>query len=134
MDRGDPMAISNGANSSIKALLVSFEYVLTDLRPIGSVTYFKGNFSTQMEETSLWWDSKLTWCSEPFRPVSASNVFPDSRDRISVLASNPFQFDPKAIAHVGDGTGYDQFAVCAKADLTGDLRRNLRILRKVEQP
>jgi hypothetical protein len=51
-----------------------------------------------------------------------------------MASSDRIQLDPKAIARIRDGTGYHHFAVRAKADLTRDLRRNLRISWKVEKP
>ena len=66
--------------------------------------------------------------------IPARSVLPDSRDRISALASDRIQLDPKVIALIRDGTGDHYFAVRAKAHLMGDLRRNLRIPWKVEQP
>src|SRR5437870_4364771 len=49
----------------------------------------------------------------------ARSVLPDSGDRISALASDRIQFDPKVIALIRDGTDDHDFAVRAKADLTG---------------
>jgi len=50
-----------------------------------------------------------------------------SANGISVLASDCIQLDPKAIARIREGTGNHHFAIRAKADLTGDRRRNLRL-------
>src|SRR5580698_4499885 len=58
---------------------------------------------------------------------SPERILTNASEVFLVLAADRIQLDLESIAHVGNGAGDNHFAVGAQANLTGNLRRYLRV-------